>query len=660
MAPSGGTMAPGRSLAASPAPPVLRLVVRTAWAECRWSAVAFLGVNLVKGLTPAAQVALTARLLDLVLRSAHASAAGFAAALPAALGLIGVTLLRATLAHLDIPLQERLSFDLHAALDGRRLEAAARSPLALFDRDDWYALVQAAGTSAGTAAEKVIEQVAWLLNSATTVAAVGVLLAAAAWWLPLGLLAGTLPTALWELWQGDRQRRYTLTEAPDQRLLGYLASLLAGEAGEGEAAEVRLYGLAGHLLRRWRNLFSRLGAAQAGFQAVQAAAALPVRLLRLGVFFGGLVVLGLGVLHGRIAAGSFMALAGGLSTFNQEAGNAAAAVRRIRVRTNALADFARLAAAAGSPPGAAAPPTASHAPRGSADVARRPGPHGAASVTDRLVPAGSRLAPGQPFPRPLREGIVFDRVTFSYASASRPALRDLSLTLRAGECLALVGANGAGKSTLVKLLLGLYAPDSGRILADGHDLAALEPAARRTAFAPVFQDHLHLQFTVAEAIGFGALPAFLGGEDAGGGRARLERAARAARAADFIASLPRGYDTPLGRALDDRGTDLSGGQWQRLATARALYAEPEVLVLDEPAAALDPQAEVELYAQFSGLAARGRTTLLVTHRLGAARIADRVAVLDGGRIAEEGTHGDLLAAGGLYAGLWAAQAGWYQ
>ena len=197
-------MAAAPALSALPAPPVLPTLFRTAWAACRWSAVGFLGVHALRGFTPAAQVALTARLLDLVLRLPHTGAAGFVSVLPAALGLIGVTLLRSTLGHTGIPLQQRLSLDLHYALDGRTLEVAARSPLALFDRDDWHDLVQAAGTSAGTAAEKVLGQVAWLLTSAISVVTVGVLLAAAARWLPLALLAGTLvgvvaggpPTAL--------------------------------------------------------------------------------------------------------------------------------------------------------------------------------------------------------------------------------------------------------------------------------------------------------------------------------------------------------------------------------------------------------------------------------------------------------------------------------
>ncbi len=633
-------------------PPVLPWIMRTVWHECRWSSLCFLAVHVLNGLTPAAQVAFTAGLLGAVVHLPQSGLPGFASALPMAFGLIAVTVVQDPLWHVATACQERFSLDLRYALDGRTLAVSAQAPLALLDRSDWYDLVQAAGTSAGTAAEKVLEQMAWLLQRAISVVTVGLLLAAAAWWLPLALLCGIVPTAFWELWQGDQQRRHSLHQAPAQRVLAYLGSLLAGDAGEGEAAELRLYGLGGHVLRRWRALYGRLGKAQVQFQAARAAVEFPVQVLRVTLFLGGLIVLGSAVFHGKLGASSFIALMGGLSKFNSEATNIAASMRRIRIRSNALADFGRLAAAAAVTESRAKPvrPVTAVSPSVLSVSLGRGSTRGDAPVPP--VPSS-----GLPFPRPLRRGLVFEGVSFSYSGSTRPVLSGLDLTLRAGECLALVGANGSGKSTLVKLLLGLYVPDEGRILADGLDLASVDPRARRAAISAVFQDHIRFQLTVAEAIGFGDLHTFLHTD---AGRARLRRAARAAGAADFVESLAHGYDTPLGRVLDEQGTDLSGGQWQRLAIARALYAEPEVLVLDEPAAALDPQAEADLYAYFGGLASERRTTLLVTHRLGAARIADRIAVLHGGRIVEEGTHADLARAGGLYAELWAVQAGWYE
>lgn len=650
-------MAAGESLASLPARGTLPLLLRTTWRDCRWPALALLAVQFLIGLTPAAQVAWTARLLNTVLTLPRAE---LAAALPAAAGLVAVVVLRSVLHFVSSFVQRRLGLDLRLALDGRTLAVSAQAPLALFDRSDWYDLLQAAGTSAGAAAEQVLEQVAWLLQFGTALVAVGALLAAADWWLPLALLAGLVPSAVWELWRADRERRQTLARAPEQRLVTYLRSLLAGDAGEGEAAEVRVYGLAEHLLARWRASVGRLTEGQVGFEARQAAVQLPVQMLRSALSLGALVVLGLAVWHGRIATGTFMALVGALVSFNGSVANVAAAARRIRVRMNALADFARLAVAAELPPGGL---SGGAAAGGRPGAPRAPGPWtpGRPPVPSPgvapEVPSPPSACPAGAFPRPLRCGITFEHVTFSYPGATRPTLLGLDLTLRAGECLALVGPNGAGKSTVVKLLLGLYAPARGRLLADGLDMGSLSPEARAAALAPVFQDHLRWQMTVAEAIGFGCLRAFLHGDP---DRVRLQRAARAAGAAGFVEALPLGYATPLGRALHEGGVDLSGGQWQRLAIARALYAEPEVLILDEPAAALDPHAEVDLYARFAGLAAAGRTALLVTHRLGAARVADRVAVLEGGRIVEEGTHAELVEAAGPYARMWQAQARWYQ
>ena len=248
---------------------------------------------------------------------------------------------------------------------------------------------------------------------------------------------------------------------------------------------------------------------------------------------------------------------------------------------------------------------------------------------------------------------------------ARPVLRGVSFHVEPGERIALVGENGAGKSTLAKILLGLYAPTSGDVRADGTRYSQIDPASLSSAVSAAFQDHYNFELTLGQSIGVGAMGSGGGTQDTELWPAWLppdpEEVAAAARrsGADAIADrLPHGYATPVGHVLDG-GQGLSGGEWQRLAVARAFTGDPEILVLDEPAAALDPMAEAELYRQFGSLT-EGRTALLISHRLGSARMADRILVLEDGRIAEEGHHDELLAAGGVYAGMWEVQAAWYQ
>lgn len=255
----------------------------------------------------------------------------------------------------------------------------------------------------------------------------------------------------------------------------------------------------------------------------------------------------------------------------------------------------------------------------------------------------------KPSPMPT---IRFEQVTFAYPHTAESVLRGISFTLQPGERIALVGANGAGKSTLAKLLLGLYQPTSGRITIDGVDLATLPPHWWYTQATAVFQNYAQYELTVQENIGFGNL-SFL--ED----RWAIQTAAARSGADAVVAMLPSGYDTFLGKAYDEQGEDLSIGQWQKLALARAYLRDATVLVLDEPTAVLDARAEVDVYRQFRD-AAQGRTTLLISHRLGSARLADRILVIDQGQITEEGRHEELIAQGGRYAELYSIQAAWYR
>ena len=270
---------------------------------------------------------------------------------------------------------------------------------------------------------------------------------------------------------------------------------------------------------------------------------------------------------------------------------------------------------------------------------------------DAASSAEARVTAGAPTPTanegPMR--ITAEHATFAYPGAEAPAIRNVSLEIAPGEHVALVGANGAGKSTLVRLLTGLYLPDEGRIALDGVDTASSEIAGLQRHIGAVFQDYVAWQLSARENIGMSDL-------DRLHDDAALRRAAAEAGILDLVDALPQGLDTWLGREFGER--DLSGGQWQRIALARAFFRDACFLVMDEPTAALDPLAEQRLFERFTALAA-GRTALTVSHRLGPARFADRIIVMDAGRIVEAGRHEELMAGGGLYARMFKSQAEWY-
>lgn len=249
-----------------------------------------------------------------------------------------------------------------------------------------------------------------------------------------------------------------------------------------------------------------------------------------------------------------------------------------------------------------------------------------------------------------RQGIRFEGVRFRYPGQTSDTLDGLDLDVRAGQSLAIVGENGSGKTTLVKLLARLYDPDAGRITVDGRDLRDLDPSGWVRRVAAIFQDFVRYQLPVTENIGFGALQL---ADDLGA----QEDAARRADVIDIVRALPHGWDTVLSREYA-RGTDLSGGQWQRIALARALLAVDggaSVLILDEPTAQLDARGEAAFYDRFLDLT-RGRTTIVISHRFSTVRQADRIAVLANGRVIEQGSHDELVAAGGHYARMFAVQA----
>ncbi len=257
----------------------------------------------------------------------------------------------------------------------------------------------------------------------------------------------------------------------------------------------------------------------------------------------------------------------------------------------------------------------------------------------------------RPFPNPIREGFTFEDVGFRYPGAERWAVRNLSFQLRAGEVLALVGENGAGKTTLVKLLARLYDPDEGRILLDGHDLKEYDLAELRRNIGVIFQDFVRFHLSAADNIAVGLI-------EARADRERVVKAAQRSLADEVIAKLPQGYEQLIGKRFKT-GIDLSGGEWQKIAIARAYMRDAQVLILDEPTAALDARAEFEVFQRFKELSA-GKTAVLISHRFSSVRMADRIVVLGDGRVEAVGTHEALLAQGGRYAELFELQAAGYR
>ena len=255
------------------------------------------------------------------------------------------------------------------------------------------------------------------------------------------------------------------------------------------------------------------------------------------------------------------------------------------------------------------------------------------------------------FPCPMTEGIVFDHVSFQYPHEERVAIRDFTFSIRAGEHVAFVGANGAGKTTLVKLLCRLYDPSNGRIMIDQTDLRDYPIAEIRGAVSGIFQDFVKFQLSAKDNIALGV-------RTSGADPFAIVQAAKQAGIHETIEHLPNGYESLLGK-LFDGGHELSIGEWQKVALARAILRNSQILILDEPTSAMDAKAEAELFERFHELA-HGRTAILISHRLSTVKMADRIFVVDQGQIVEQGTHDELMAQQGLYTNLFLTQAQHYQ
>ncbi|MEM9292211.1 MAG: ABC transporter ATP-binding protein [Acidobacteriota bacterium] len=583
------------------------------WKSHRGAASAVAVLAIVQALVPVAQLTLTKLLMDQII---------VIIGLPAAersgepLNMVYMLLLGEMLAivvgvsagllsgHARNVLQENFVLTVQQVV----LDKSIQLDLEAYESPLYHDFLRRAQQQAGQGPIQLLGSCIEIAQTLLTLISIGGLVLVFKPWMTLILIATTLPSFWAMIHFGWRRFMVFDQRTPIGRRAGYLSGVLTSDAF---AKEVRVWGIGKYLSDRVMGLHRRFRKENIELSRGQTTATLGGEFLSsLGYYSCYLVVI-LGVVAGRLTVGDMALYGGAFSRIQSLFERLLAAVANSYQNQLFARNLKKYLDLESSLPTPAKP---------------------------RRVPA-------------LNKGIEVSNVGFTYPNTDRVILADLNFEIRAGECVALVGENGAGKTSLVKLLLRLYDPTVGQVLADGVDLRDLDPHQWRSQVGVVFQDYARFQLSVRENLGMGSIDHI---ED----QERIEKAAREAGVHQTILELPEGYDTLLGRQFEG-GVELSLGQWQRLALARALVREAPFLIMDEPTAAMDAKSEFNLYRKMRTLA-QDRMTLLISHRFSTVRMADRILVLEQGQVVEEGSHEELLKRDTRYAQMFHMQAEAYR
>ena len=566
-------------------------------------------LTLTAGLLPAAIAYLGKLIVDSVVL---ASGSGVDAHRWTALGFVGleaiaVMLLAGSQRGLTV-CQSLLRVLLGQRVNVLILEKALTLDLVHFEDSEFYDKMNQARQEASLRPLSLVTRTFGLIQSALSLVTYGGLLLNFSIWAVVVLLVAALPPFIAETRFAGEAFRLFKWRSPETRQQHYLETLIARE---DYAKEVQLYQLGDTMLRRYRDIFDRLYGEDRDLTIRRGLWGYLLGLLSTGVFYVAYAWIVLETIFGRISLGDMTMY---LMVFRQGQSTFTAALTSIggmyedNLYLSNLYEFLEQDVPK---------------PRGKARQGRIPG-----------------------------DGIRFENVFFTYSGGLKPTLKGISLHLKPGEKLAIVGENGSGKTTLIKLLTRLYSPDSGRILLDGLDLQEWDVEVLRRRIGVIFQNFVRYQFTVGENVGVGDVEHL---ED----EARWEVAAEKGTAQPFIKAMPEGFGTQLGRWFKG-GQELSGGQWQKIALSRAfMRTGADILVLDEPTAAMDAEAEVQIFDHFRKIT-QNQMVVLISHRFSTVRMADQIVVMAGGELLEQGTHEELLKLGGRYARLFSIQAAGYQ
>ncbi len=502
-------------------------------------------------------------------------------------------------------LHARMSHTINTAI----MRKAQTLDLHYFENAEFYDQLQNARREADSRALTTVNTSFVMVQSLITLASFAIILVTFNPLIALILFGATLPSFVVQTQYSNLYFRLLTWRAPEFRRMRYLEYILTVDSS---AKEIKLFGLSEPLIQRYEETFWKFNLEDERLAKRRSLISVLWGLLATGTYYGAYAWIVWLTIGGRITLGDmtlYLALFRQSQTTFQGMFGSMGRLYESGLFLNNLFDFLDLR------------------------------PQAVPAVQPRRVP------------RPLKEGIEFQNVSFRYPDREDWALRNISLHIAPGEKLALVGANGAGKTTLIKLLTRLYDPTEGQILLDGVDLMEYDVDDLRQRIGVIFQDFVHYHTTARENIGFGQI-------DAMQDEQRILSAAQRGGADEVIGSLPEGYDTMLGRWFS-QGHELSGGQWQKVALSRAFMREGEVLVLDEPTSALDAEREYEIFQRFRQLT-NGKIALLISHRFSTVRMADRIVVLSDGQLSELGTHQELLELNGIYARLFHMQAEGYR
>jgi len=456
---------------------------------------------------------------------------------------------------------------------------------------------------------RLVNSLAQLGQNGLSLTVMAGLLLSLHWGVAAVLLIAAIPDALVRLRYAGKLFRWQRQTTSTERQAHYYDRMLTGNT---HAQEVRLFNLGPLFIRRFRDLRRHLRRERLGLTTRRSMAEFGAQTLTTLMVFGSYGFIAYRTVQGNITVGDFVMY---FQAFQRGQGH-------LRNMLSSLADLYE------------------------DNLFLR----NLYEFLD-LEPQVTEPAQPQPVPRPMQAGIVFNRLSFQYPSGTCQVLKDISLTIRPGEIVALVGENGSGKTTLSKLLCRLYDPTEGAITLDGTDLRRFETATLRRQISVIFQDYARYHLTARENIWLGNTHLVPNDE-------RIVAAAQESGADEVVRGLPRGYETTLGKQFSD-GAELSIGEWQRIALARAFLRDSQIIVLDEPTSALDARTEYEVFQGFRQLAG-GRTAILISHRFSTVKMADRICVLNDGRIVENGSHDELIGRGGTYARLFEIQAQSYR